>query len=173
MGSTNLDTSRLTLRAWAAEHLIALIERPAEFALVAGFPAAAGLRDFFTSGEVDAEWIAALKTRHHAEPWSLGFAVCEKSSGLAVGTGGFKGAPDDAGVAEIAYGIVPDYEGKGYATEVADALTSYSIQSGVRTVRAHTLPEPNASNHILTKLGFTHVGDFVDPQDGLVWRWER
>jgi len=26
---------------------------------------------------------------------------------------------------------------------------------------------------VLTKCGFRHVADLVDPEDGPVWRWER
>jgi RimJ/RimL family protein N-acetyltransferase len=74
---------------------------------------------------------------------------------------------------EIAYGIHPDQQGRGYATEAAAALVSYAFtQSNVRLIRAHTLPEPNASTRVLTKCGFKHIGEVVDPEDGLVWRWE-
>jgi RimJ/RimL family protein N-acetyltransferase len=50
----------------------------------------------------------------------------------------------------------------------------YAFASGqVRVVRAHTLPELNASARALTKCGFKRVGEVVDPEDGLVWRWEK
>jgi RimJ/RimL family protein N-acetyltransferase len=45
--------------------------------------------------------------------------------------------------------------------------------SEVRVVRAHTLPEENASTRVLAKCGFRQVGEMVDPEDGLVWRWEK
>ena len=62
----------------------------------------------------------------------------------------------------------------GYATEAAQSLTEYAFSSGkVRVVRAHTLPEPNASTRVLTKCGFRRIGEVIDPEDGLVWRWER
>ncbi len=38
---------------------------------------------------------------------------------------------------------------------------------------AHTCPEPNASTRVLTKCGFRRVGEVMDPDDGLVWRWEK
>ena len=43
---------------------------------------------------------------------------------------------------------------------------------GVAGVLAHTLPEPGASARILTKCGFTYAGDFEDPEEGRLWRWE-
>ena len=33
--------------------------------------------------------------------------------------------------------------------------------------------EANASTRVLTKCGFRHVGEVMDPEDGLVWRWEK
>jgi ribosomal-protein-alanine N-acetyltransferase len=69
---------------------------------------------------------------------------------------------------------VPACEGRGYAAEAAAALVAFAFASGqVRLVRAHTLPEANASTRVLLKCGFHHVGAVVDPDDGPVWRWER
>jgi len=51
---------------------------------------------------------------------------------------------------------------------------SFAFRHGqVRVVRAHTLPEANASTRVLTKCGFQRIGEVIDPEDGLVWRWER
>jgi RimJ/RimL family protein N-acetyltransferase len=77
-------------------------------------------------------------------------------------------------VVEIAYGVSPAEQGKGYATEAARALVSYAFSFGeVRVVRAHTLPESTASKRVLDKCGFRHIGDVNDPEDGLVCRFER
>ena len=40
-------------------------------------------------------------------------------------------------------------------------------------VRAHTFLEANASTRVLTKCGFRSVGEVFDPEDGLVWTWEK
>jgi RimJ/RimL family protein N-acetyltransferase len=91
-----------------------------------------------------------------------------------IGSAGFKGAPDASGMVELGYGIVPAYEGRGYATEVATMLVAWAFASGeVRVVRAHTLPETNASTRVLGKCGFGFEGEVEDPEDGRVWRWER
>ena len=64
--------------------------------------------------------------------------------------------------------------GEGYATEAAEALVIFAFSSDqVRVVRAHTLPEANASTRVLTKCGFRFIGEVIDPEDGLVWRWEE
>jgi RimJ/RimL family protein N-acetyltransferase len=121
---------------------------------------------------VSDEWLAAVRASTAVDPWTLGFSIMHRGTGRAVGHCGFKGAPDD-GVAEIAYGINPEHQGNGYATEAAEALTNFAFTQNVRTVRAHTLPEANASTRVLTKCGYQHVGQVIDPEDGPVWRWER
>jgi RimJ/RimL family protein N-acetyltransferase len=75
---------------------------------------------------------------------------------------------------EIAYGIAPERQGHGFATEAAGALLRFAAADPrVRLLRAHTLPEPNASTHVLRKCGFVQLGEVIDPEDGPVWRWER
>ena len=75
---------------------------------------------------------------------------------------------------EIACGIVPSFEGQGYAAEAATALVGFAFASGkVQLVRARTSPVANPSTRILAKCGFRHAGTVVDPEDGVVWRWER
>ena len=91
-----------------------------------------------------------------------------------IGNVGFKGPPDERGMVEIAYGIVPAFQGRGYATEPAAAAVAFAFGYGrVHLVQAHTLPTPNASTRVLGKCGFVHSGEVVHPEDGLVWRWER
>lgn len=124
--------------------------------------------------EVSPVWIARLHASGEADPWIHGFALVHRETGATVGQGAFKSAPTADGTVEIAYGIDPDHRCKGYATEAATALTAFAFESGlVQTVVAHTLPEPNASTRVLTKTGFSFVGEVIDPEDGLVWRWEK
>jgi RimJ/RimL family protein N-acetyltransferase len=69
--------------------------------------------------------------------------------------------------------VDPEYQGRGFATESAQALVDYAMNSGqVRVVRAHTRPDGTASMRVLKQLGFTCVGEVLDPEDGLVVRWE-
>jgi RimJ/RimL family protein N-acetyltransferase len=122
--------------------------------------------------QVSAEWLAAVRASQFIDPWLHGFFIVHRDTGRTVGSSGFKGPPAD-GVVEIAYGIEPEHQGNGYATEAAEALTNFAFAQGVRTVRAHTLPESNASTRVLVKCGFRHVGQVIDPDDGPVWRWEK
>ncbi len=123
--------------------------------------------------ELSPAWLAQVENATAADPWIHGFTMIEKESGNPVGQCGFKGPPA-RGVAEIAYGVNPDRQGRGYATEAAAALTAFAFaDSRVTHVGAHTLPEINASTQVLAKCDFKHIGEVIDPEDGLVWRWEK
>jgi [ribosomal protein S5]-alanine N-acetyltransferase len=143
-----------------------------------GLRLAEGLRELFVSDDLSPAWLERLRAAgeagREADPWAEGFAVVLRDSGSVIGSAGFKGPPDAEGVVEIAYAIAPGHQGRGYATEAAAALVAFALGDGrVRGVRAHTLPTPNASTRVLAKCGFERVGEVVDPEDGLVWRWER
>ena len=123
--------------------------------------------------QLSAEWLALFATSTAADPWVHGFVARDRSSGVVVGEGGFKGPPRE-GVVEIAYGTRPEHRGKGYATGTAAALVEYAFEFGeVRLVLAHTLPDSTASQRVLAKCGFDYVGEVIDPEDGLVWRFEK
>lgn len=169
-----IETDDLRLLPHTPDQLLALIEGPERYEQLTGFPAATGLREFFASGDVSPDWIAGLRTLQHSDPWRIGFAVVHRESRSVIGSAGFKGPPDSDRMVEVAYGIVPSFEGRGYATQAAKALVAYAIESGVvQIIRAHTLPTPNASTKVLKKCGFKFTGDVIDPDDGPVWRWER
>ena len=78
------------------------------------------------------------------------------------------------GTVEIAYGIVPTFQERGYATEAAEACIAFAFADDrVRLVRGHTLAASSASTRVLEKCGFLRTGEVEDPEDGPVWRWER
>jgi ribosomal-protein-alanine N-acetyltransferase len=172
--TASIRLQRIRLIPYSPAHLLALIEGCEQFEERFGLRAAAGLREFFVSDEVSPDWLARLRKTSTADPWVHGFAVVDLESNSVIGSIGFKGPPDRNGVVEIAYGIARAYQGKGYATEGAAAGVLFAFSnSGVHLVRAHTLPTRNASTRVLSKNGFERVGEVVDPEDGLVWRWER
>ena len=123
--------------------------------------------------EVSPEWLARVRASTSADPWVHGFAIVHLATGTAIGSCGYKSPPGPDAVVEIAYGVDPAFQGRGYATEAARALIAFAFGSGrVSLVRAHTRPAESASTRVLTKCRFERVGEVVDPEDGLVWRWE-
>ena len=92
-----IETDRLILVPYTADQLLALIEQPDTFAEVSQYPATAGLREFFVSGEVSPEWTARLRSGKMTQPWGPGFAVVDKETQSIVGTTGFKARPMKTG----------------------------------------------------------------------------
>jgi RimJ/RimL family protein N-acetyltransferase len=91
---------------------------------------------------------------------------------VLIGEGGFKGKPDEEGVVEIGYALVPEYRQRGFATEAARGLTDYAFSHPeVTSVQAHTLTDGTASINVLKKLGMKFVGSAQDPDEGEVLRW--
>lgn len=158
MSTINIETRNLTLVLQTPEEIRALIDgmTPSEKA------------------ELSADWLTLVDSATSSDPWIHGFALIRRADNAVVGRCGFKGPPNADGAVEIAYGIDPEYQGNGYATEAAQALVIYAFKNNkVQMIRAHTLPEANASTRVLIKSGFKQVGEVIDPDDGLVWRWER
>ena len=116
MAENTLTADRVSLIPYSPEHLLALIEGHERFRQCFGLPAADGLRTFIVSDEVSPTWLARLRASVSADPWLHGFAVVDRQSQSVIGGVGFKGPPDEDGMVEIAYGIVPAFQGRGYAT---------------------------------------------------------
>ena len=148
-----IETERLRLQLRSREELLALFE---------GVP------------EVSPEWLERIRESTEPNLWTYGFGVFERAHGVDVGHAGFKGPPNADGMVEIAYGIYPAFQRRGFATEAAEGLAAYALNDDrVRLVWAHTKPENGASARMLEKCGFRRLGEVMDPDDGLVWRWER
>ena len=148
------------------------MENEAAYEKLSGMCVAEGVRQFILSASPD--FFAQLQIATEPDPWKIGFAIVDRIDNLVIGMCGFTAPPDSGGVVEIGYGIAPSYQGKGYASEAAQALLDFaSCDARVRTVRAHTLAETNASTRVLEKCGFKKTSEMVDHENNLVWRWEK
>ena len=122
---------------------------------------------------VGQQTVAMLQRTEATTPWT-GYLAVDRTHQIIIGTCAFPAPPDPEGVVEIAYFTFPSFEGRGYASAMAAGLVELAEgTAGIRRLRAHTLPEGNASTRILEKLGFERVGETIDPDVGQVWRWER
>ena len=168
-----MQASSISLLPQTPEHSRALLEGAHVYESRFSIRVADGVRDFLTGPEVSTEFLARLNSSAAADPWKDGFAVVHVADNAVIGVCSFTGPPGTDEMVEIAYGIAPAYQNRGYAGEAAWALIAYAFTSGrVRTIRAHTLPQHNASTHVLMKCGFTLIGEVTHPDDGTVWRWE-
>ena len=119
--------------------------------------------------EILAQTVELLTRDPRPDPWGSYLA---RDGETPVGLCAFKAAPDGAGTVEIAYMTFPAFEGRGFAAAMAGALAGIAFAAGAPLVIAHTLPVDNPSNRALRRNGFVFAGETVDPEDGLVWRWE-
>jgi len=96
-----------------------------------------------------------------------------KGDNKLIGSGGYKGPPDENGTVEIGYEIKSDYRNSGLATELAEALIRHAFHhQHVKKLQAHTLAETNPSTKVLIKCGFVKTDEFHDPENGALWKWE-
>jgi len=167
-----IETENLILAPHLPRHLRALFRSERDFETTAGLRVADGIHRQMLEASVDFK--DRVENAKQPDPWHFGFAIIHKIDNRLIGTCGFPGPPDSNGVAEIAYGIAPAYQGRGYATEAAKALIQFATNDPrVRIICAHTLAEENASTSVLKKCGLKKVGDAVDSENNLpVWRWE-
>ncbi len=85
---------------------------------------------------------------------------------LLVGAVGVKSRPMADGSIEIGYGVVPDAEGKGYATEAVGGLLRWAFSHPeVTRVLAHTFEGHLGSRGVLRKNGFVLAGAGTEPVD--------
>ena len=93
---------------------------------------------------------------------------------VVVGHAGFHGPPDDVGMIEIGYKVVPDLRGYGYGHAIVDALlVEAARQPAVRVVRASVAPTNAPSLALIRRAHFVQVGQQWDAEDGLELVFER
>jgi RimJ/RimL family protein N-acetyltransferase len=119
--------------------------------------------------EILAETLALLTRDPRPDPWG---SYVVRRGRRTIGVAAFKSAPMGEGEVEIAYMTFPAFEGRGHATATIAALVDIAEAAGAVPF-AHTLPEENASNMALRRNGFVYAGEVDDPEDGLIWRWEK
>jgi RimJ/RimL family protein N-acetyltransferase len=105
--------------------------------------------------DVDA---ASMVPRSDGPPdgWSVRHVI-RRADGLAVGTIGFFGPPDEMGRVEVGYGLVESARRQGLITE-AIALVVVAAEAAGASVIAHTSPDNVASRAALARTGFTEEG---------------
>lgn len=105
--------------------------------------------------------------------WSTPWLLRRRADGAAVGFAGFAGGPDGAGAVLLGYGLYPEAEGRGYATEAARALVAWALaQPGVSRVRATIPPDHARSRRVADKAGMGVVGTAHDDEVGEVLVYE-
>ena len=103
--------------------------------------------------------------------WHAPLLFVDPAAGCIVGSGAFKGEPDDGWV-EVGYGISPACQRRGHATDAVFALVRLAFgQPGLRAVYAETAVDNVASRRVVQKVGFTHAGQRASDDDGPLDCW--
>lgn len=94
--------------------------------------------------------------------------IAEKESRLIIGSAGYMGKPDNEGIIEIGFGIIPGKRGNGFCSESVRALLKWGLcRNGVHTIIARCEKSNTASQKTIARLGFKFIGT----DDGLM-KWE-
>jgi [ribosomal protein S5]-alanine N-acetyltransferase len=121
----------------------------------------------------DNAWLLARRTRQvhdnpEAEPWLMRPIVIRRGAHPVAGTINFHDGPDERGMVEVGYVLLPRFRGRGYAIEAVQALLAWAEgDPRVSVFRASVSPGNERSLNLIAKLGFVQVGEQMDPEDGL------
>ncbi len=108
-------------------------------------------------------WLEAAPDRAGWFGWYALATGDAAAAPVLVASGGFMGPPDD-GTVNIGYSVLPEFQGKGYATELVVGLVGWAVrQPGVARVLAETEWANPASVRVLEKAGFLHAGPTAGP----------
>jgi [ribosomal protein S5]-alanine N-acetyltransferase len=91
--------------------------------------------------------------------WYSWYAIhTNGASRTLIGAGGFIGPPDDSGFVEIGFSILPDWYGRGFATEMAVELIAFAFEHDrVRGIIGNTTRSNVASCRVFSHLGFVET----------------
>lgn len=94
-------------------------------------------------------FIADRYTKYPLGIW----AVTEKNNDIPIGICGFIPLEDDDTQYEISYRLLPDFQGKGFATEAAMAVRDYAADIEIHEFIAFVDPENKSSVRVAEKIG--------------------
>ena len=164
---TELTTPRLRLVASTAELVRAEIGDHPTFGRLLGARVPSG----WPPGEAaDAlPWfLARLEQADPADAGWYGFYAIvvhgEPDSPVLAGGGGTLGPPIDGRV-EIGYSLLPEFHGRGYATEMMAAILEWIERDArVNRIEADTATDNAPSRRLLDRLGFEESGPDSEPE---------
>ena len=104
------------------------------------------------------------------------FATILKETNEFIGWTGIKFVNDqtengNTNFYDYGYRLDEKFWNKGYATEASKAWLDYGFnQMKIEKMNAYTHFENGASNHILQKVGFNFIEDYLDKNE-ILWKW--
>ena len=155
-----INTARLTMTAATVAIARAEIEDRPEFARMLG----ASVPDNWpteSAADVLPLFLGWLEAAPDAVGWFGWYALANVEGSdlpVLVAGGGFLGPPND-GTVVIGYSVLPQYQGRGYATEMVIGLVNWAtLQAGMERITTETEWANPSSVRVLTKSGFACLG---------------
>jgi ribosomal-protein-alanine N-acetyltransferase len=117
--------------------------------------------------------LGQMRARPEIQEWAVRALTFVGDERPFAGHLGFHGPPgvnalrrDDA--VELGYRVMPAYRRQGYATEAVRALIDWAHRDrGIGVFVASISPQNEPSLALVRRLGFVHVGEHWDEEDGL------
>jgi len=148
----DLETPRLKLESYDDSHDEGLRVMDSD----------AGVMRYITGGIVktpEETWEGIRRVQARWDKYNFSWwAIREKSSGAIVGAACLQHLANvDGAPLEIGWRLVPEHNGKGYATEAAKAIVNYAAeQVGATYLVAVADPENIPSQRVMQRLGMTY-----------------
>jgi ribosomal-protein-alanine N-acetyltransferase len=157
-------TDRLRLVAGTEELAAAEIEDIAKFAKLLG----ASVPETWPPdnlGDVLGYFYGLFREHPQWEGWLGWYAArIDGECPTLCGSVGFKGPPDEHGMAEVGYSVLPEFQGQGLATEMVAGIVRWAERRPqVKRIEAETNIDNEASVRVLEKNGFIRLGAGLEP----------
>jgi len=158
-----IETERLLLRTWKEEDVEPFYQVNQDSRVLEL------LTEFLFSSREEVKNFIHQQEKSFAKNRYMFFAVEEKISQALIGFCGLMEAmpPLSVSAVEIGWRLASGYWGKGYATELADAVLDYGWNElGLKEIFACTAAQNNRSQRVMKKIGMTRdlAGDFLHPK---------
>jgi [ribosomal protein S5]-alanine N-acetyltransferase len=165
-----IETSRLGFIPMTMKSLEAAVKGEKELQFSLGLRVVEGLIEPIHKERVFPIRLEKLRKNPEISKW-YGFVV-EKEYKNVIGMMGYKSPPDKNGLIEIGYGIHYQFQGKGYASEMAKGLKEWAFQQDeVKGITATDIRNDNfASIKIVKKLGMVLLQHNKDTVNYIVYK---
>ena len=91
--------------------------------------------------------------------WALLANGGERQPPRIIGIAALIGRPDEDGDVEIAFGLLPEFRGRGYGAETVCTLSAWAFENGAARVISHLDAEDHTAQQTLAKIGFSDTGE--------------
>jgi RimJ/RimL family protein N-acetyltransferase len=155
-----LETERLRLREFTLDDtafIIELLNTPGWLEFI-------GKRNVRTEGQAVSYLLNGPLTSYRVNDYGL-WMVENKETKEPMGMCGIINR-ENLDTPDIGFAFLPQFEGKGYAYEIASATLKYALQVvGIPHISAITLPKNSKSIKLLEKLGLKYIKSFSFPDN--------